>query len=551
MNARVFQLLAALFFCIFFSENVRADSRAELAHLSGLLLLTPENKELARLVQEKATLFSKENAGAIRAKENQELLKISTKSLNVHRIKTLFAECLNKSKAREIDLGQRILAAASSSEMQRDPCEILNENFGVKVLEKFNVQLKKSNEEQLKKIAFEQSQKNLVKTFVYWEQRIDKGVPSQGVFDLCRQIRCTPDEKKRFLETESEVLNQILLGSQKKTPQAVADFLNERKKTSLDNLKSHDELLLFTSTLKDKKETITKTDVIAAQNEVTGLMRSQLRSVRNMDLKDLVKTNPAALGQILLDHPDWTPTVCEAIRQISDGEESQATWNEVYFWGGIVVGSALLVTGIGAGVGAVVLSGTAVATTLTTVATVSAIAGTAVGVGDAVYSSGRAISSGLEARSLRASVVSGNGDAKTSAEAQAKVDQAWSELTSAGIGAVSVVPFGTVWKAMSRSAMAARAGGAGQVAKMTVAEQEEAIRKMTQMINEIKDPDIEKILARVKSQIPEEEYGSFLGQLANESDAARKQVLALMKLHPEKVSEAIKKGSQATAEVCL
>lgn len=548
MDQGIFRLFISFVFC--FSCKAWADSHSELAHVAGLLLLTPENKELAATVQVRAEQFLKAHTQDLQTKENQDLLKLSTKALNVHRIQNLFSECLNKSKNRENDLGQRILAAARSGEMQRDPCDILHENFGVKVLEKFNVQLKKSSEEQLKNLAIRQSQKNLAQTFVYWEHRIDKGTAVQNMNELCNQISCSEDEKKQLIQVENEVLKQFLPSDRKKSSQSVAEYLNERKKTSLENLKSQDELLLFTSALKDKKS-ISAIDVIKAQSEVTGLMKDQLKAIRSMDLKELVKTNPAALGQILLNNPEWTPFVCESIHQITNNEESQATWNQVYFWGGLVVGGTLLVTGIGAGVGAVVLSGSAMAGTLTTVATVSAIAGATLGLTDTVYSGGKSYLAAQEAASLRASTISRNGDTKSIQEAQAKVDEAWNELTSAGIGAASVVPFGSLWRAMSKAAQATRAGGVSQIARMTAAEDEAAIRSLSQTIKEITDPDIEKILIKAKSQVTEEEYGSFLGQLSQLAPETRAKILELMKTKPEKVSEAIKKGSKAGAEVCL
>jgi hypothetical protein len=533
-----------------FAQAAQVDSRDQLIHATGLLLTTPGNAEVAKNVLSKTTEMLRDHAVDFKTPENQEALRLSAQALNVHKIKSLFDKCINNN-SRAKDLGQRVVESASQAKLEVDPCRFFKNPTELKTLDKFDQQLAKHMESRVQELALVQSQKNFARTYAYWERRIDNGTETQTLSDVCKKIDCSFKEKKNLKNAEDEFLSRWPQSERKKNPEDIAKILNEKLKIAPDkrDLKSQDELLLFTKTLKDKK-TISKKDILDAQTEVKGLLEGQIQSVRNMNLKELVKTNPAALGKVLLERPELTAIICNTINQIAETEEDEATWNKVYLWGGLIVGGALLVTGIGAGVGAVVLSGTAMAGTLVTVATASAIAGTAIGVGDTLYSGNKSIQASNEALALRASFISRNGDQKTSVEADAKMEEAWDELTYAGIGAVSIIPFGTIWKVMSKTAQVSRVGSLAKVESMAMKDKTEAIKSLGKTIRELNDPQMEKILINARSQVTDEEYGSFLGQLSQLTEEQRLLVMTRMKAHPDKVSEAIRKGAEKGKELC-
>jgi hypothetical protein len=532
-----------------FAQAAQVDSRDQLIHATGLLLTTPGNAEVAQNVLSKTKEMLRDHAADFKSPENQEALRLSAQALNVHKIKSLFDKCIN-SNSRAKDLSQRVVESASQAKLEVDPCRFFKNPTELKTLDKFDQQLAKHMESRVQELALVQSQKNFARTYAYWERRIDNGTETQTLSDVCKKIDCSFKEKKNLKNAEDEFLSRWPQSERKKNPEDIAKILNEKLKIAPENrdLKSQDELLLFTKTLKDKK-VISKKDVLDAQTEVKGLLEGQIQSVRNMNLKELVKTNPAALGKVLLERPELTAIVCNTINQIAETEEDEATWNEVYLWGGIIVGGVLLATGVGAGIGAFVLSGTAAAT-LVTVATASAIAGTAIGVGETIYSGNKSLQASNEALALRASLISRNGDKQTSVEVDEKMEEAWSELTSAGIGAVSIIPFGTIWKVMNKTAQVSRVGSLAKVESMAMKDKTEAVKSLGKTIRELNDPQMEKILINARSQVTDEEYGSFLGQLSQLKPDQRLLVMTRMKAHPDKVSEAIRKGAEKGKELC-
>lgn len=533
-----------------FAEVRQLDSRDQLIHVTGLLLTTPGNNEVAKNVLQRTKEMIRDHASDFNKYENQEVLRLSAQALNVHKIKNLFDKCINNNP-RAKDLSQRVVESATQEKIQVDPCRFFNDSSELKALDTFDRQIAKHMETRVQELALDQTQKNFARTYAYWERRIDQGTKTQTLDDVCKKINCSAREKINFKNAEDEFLNKWPESERKKNPKDVARLLNEKLKFPPEKreLKSQDELLLFTETLKEKKK-ISKSDVLAAQKEVKGLLENQMQSVRSMNLKELVKTNPAALGQVLLERPELTPVICNTINQIAQDEENQATWDSVYLWGGLIVGGALLITGIGAGIGAVVLSGTMMAGTLVTVATASAIAGTAIGVGDALYSGNKSYQASNEALALRASLISQSGDQKTAMEADAKMEEAWSELASAGIGAASIVPFGSIWKVMNKTAQVSRAGSLAKMEQMAIKDKTEAIKSLGQTIRELKDPQMEKILINSRANVTDAEYGSFLGHLSQLTAEQRLLVMTRMKAHPDKVSEAIRKGAQKGKEIC-
>jgi hypothetical protein len=190
------------------------------------------------------------------------------------------------------------------------------------------------------------------------------------------------------------------------------------------------------------------------------------------------------------------------------------------------------------------------ASTLVTVASVTALAGTTLGVVDSLYSGNQYLQKSQEAIALRASALSHNGDLQTDRESKERLDEAWSDLTSAGISAVTILPFGSIWRVMSKSAQVSKIGSVARLGELSAKEEAQALKNLSQTIRELNNPQLEKILVNARSQVSAEDYGSFIGQLSQLSKEQREIVIEKMLLHPNKVSEAMIKGAKAGREAC-
>ncbi len=528
-------------------SSTTLSPKEELAHLNGLLITSPANIEVAKRLRELSQNFR------ARSPEDKDLLTLSAKTLSIHRIKLLFDKCITDKEIGK-SLGARILLGSFQSESAADPCAAILESSELKVLNKLNNQLTQKQIEDAKSLLLSQSQKNLAKTYLYWERRIDNGETPKGLEKVCANIKCNDAEKALYQKTESEVLAKWPTDEQGKKPEEIAEFLSQRAKAPKKELKSQEELLLFTKTLKDKKA-VSKEEVLAAQKEVKDLVADQMISIRSLNLGDLVRTNPAAVGQILLDHPEFSGTICNTINQVASDTKSDQAFKKVYFWGGLVVGGALLLTGIGAVAGSMVL-GASWATTLTVMAAVSAIGGTAQGIAEATYATSNAYKASNEALAFQASFLSQNGDRESNEESQKQIDEAKDQLISAGLSAGSVLPYGSIWNFMRKSAQAALVTKGARAAKvsqltneslegaeslLTTEQKLSVLTNLTQTIREIKDAALENIFASVRVHLSEASYGTFLGMLSQLNPEVRKKIFTAIKENPDKLTDAISK----------
>jgi hypothetical protein len=171
---------------LLFNNVFAAENNLEnLNHFSGLLLTSPNNSEVASKLNAIA-LNAAKNPGA-----NLESLKTAKAALNIHKIKKTFDNCLNSSEGSK-KLGSRIIDLAKSSSLEERPCFIQNDseesqlkNLG-KVSKKINDELKNFISDE----ARVQSQKNLIRTYVYWDQRIEAKEKNESVKEVCKKIKC-------------------------------------------------------------------------------------------------------------------------------------------------------------------------------------------------------------------------------------------------------------------------------------------------------------------------------------------------------------------------
>jgi hypothetical protein len=77
---------------------------------------------------------------------------------------------------------------------------------------------------------------------------------------------------------------------------------------------------------------------------------------RNEELKDLFQANPGALGRLLSKDPSYARYACEISVAIANDADNTAFWDKVWMGAGFVIGGALIVTGVGSGLGAATLA---------------------------------------------------------------------------------------------------------------------------------------------------------------------------------------------------
>lgn len=162
----------------------------------------------------------------------------------------------------------------------------------------------------------------------------------------------------------------------------------------------------------------------------------------------------------------------------------------------------------------------------------------------------RAYNAAEEALSLRASFLSSNGDEETSKEIKAKEEVEKEQLISAGISAVSIIPFGAIWKFMGKGAQAAKLGSLARVGQISAEENVEAIAKLRTTINALNKPDVEKVLSKVVKEVSEEDYGTFIGHLSDVTPEIRERIITGIKNNPSKAKAAITEGAEAARRTC-
>lgn len=317
------------------------------------------------------------------------------------------------------------------------------------------------------------------------------------------------------------------------------------------------ELLLYTQTLSKRKDKsyIGQKDVQKALQEVNGELDKHAAYLKEMmgensdeALQNLVVSNPGAVAEFLMQNPDSVSMICQTLQKYDQQAFRKATIDKAVFWGGLVVGGVLLATGIGAGIGAMVVTSATAAGTLTTVAAGAAIAGTVSAGGEALYASSKAHDNFVEAQTFRSA---GFAEANVSAfgKADRATDKAYGELAEAGFSAATILPFGTGLKMMKNAAMASKLGSFAKVAKEGASVEQASIKSLASSLKEISsDKDVLKALEKSQSQVSSDEMGMFLGYLSDLPAAERKQALELIKQRPEKVSQAIRES--ATSGVC-
>lgn len=318
------------------------------------------------------------------------------------------------------------------------------------------------------------------------------------------------------------------------------------------------ELLLYTKAIQNRKnkELVGLADVKNAFLEVQTELKNHenyLNTVASQEsgkaLESLLVTNPAASAEFLIENPESLNLICKILQDYDTQIKHKESLNSALFWGGLVIGGTLLVTGIGAGVGAVILSGTTAAGTLTAVAAGSALAGTMNAAGETIYSSSKTFNLYSEAQNIRSAAFSEGFPRGSLSKAEQTKAQAYSELATAGFSAVSLIPFGSGFKAIKSVAQASRIGGASKVLSEGAKIESEVVGAIALALKEVSSDDaVLKTLEKAQKTVSSEEMTTFLGYFSDLPASERTKVLALIKNHPDKVPEALR--NSAKKEVC-
>lgn len=132
-------------------------------------------------------------------------------------------------------------------------------------------------------------------------------------------------------------------------------------------------------------------------------------------MNDLVKINPFAAGQLVLEEPQYANLLCDAINRVNKSDVDDKNFDKYFTIGSAVLGGALILTGVGTVAGAYIVTGSlsagiAAGTMGGTILGYSALAGTAVELASLGYQANRANNFWDEAQKLEAAYLTHNGD---------------------------------------------------------------------------------------------------------------------------------------------
>ncbi len=259
-----------------------------------------------------------------------------------------------------------------------------------------------------------------------------------------------------------------------------------------------------------------------ANSTLFGPDSENIKKQRENDLKKLIKTNPSAVGQILAKNPAYSKTVCSLINQINTEDISDDKWNKAFMWGGVIVGGALLVTGIGSAVGAGILAGTASGLALSSIATGAFWTATAFGVYEAGRYSKKALDYHNELIRTQNAFLSGSGDHYSMLEARDLLLNFEKERLSAFVAlGFSAVDLGS----LSNIAKIGSIGAKGVKSALSAKE----MKSLTSVYKKISNtPKLANLIIQGtqemgKKSIPK--INEFLEKLAAIGDSSRKMIL--------------------------
>ncbi|MGZ3769856.1 MAG: tolA protein [Bdellovibrio sp.] len=323
-----------------------------------------------------------------------------------------------------------------------------------------------------------------------------------------------------------------------------------------DDKPPHDgkELLLYTQAIQRRKHRsyVGTADVEKAFSEVQSELKNHEEYLQSVSketpeeaLQKLIVSNPAATAQFLMESPESFNIICKALTSYDFKAKRQQLRDKAIFWGGLVVGGALLLSGGMAGAAFLVPEIGGAASTLTAVAARTAVAGTVTSTGENLYESSKAYQSYIEAKNIRASSFAEDLSVNSIKHANKAEQEAYADLAEAGFATATIVPFGSGFNVMKKTVQRARSNSFGKIAKDANKIEAESIKLVALTLKEISaDKEALKVLEESAKKVNPDEMGSFLGYLSDFSSEQKKHILELIKQKPQKASEAIRESSR-------
>jgi hypothetical protein len=257
---------------------------------------------------------------------------------------------------------------------------------------------------------------------------------------------------------------------------------------------------------------------------------------------ELVKTNPIAAGQLVIQHPEYTGLLCDSINKVNENDKFDDEFDKYFTVGAAVLGGALLLTGIGTVAGAYLLTGSvsagvAVGTVGGTVLGYSALAASAVEIASAGYFGKKAYDHYQEMNQLEAAFMTQNGDTQSILESKNALIEFKEARMTAGISLASV------------GLSLANAGRFFNILKFNQSKVgPDEIKAATKIMNYLSQSQIAKKIKEVSSMMTNpaiEKIDLFFSQLAKVSEINRVKFLEYLSnksTTPQKIKEVIEEA---------
>lgn len=272
-----------------------------------------------------------------------------------------------------------------------------------------------------------------------------------------------------------------------------------------------------------------------------GWDKNEITSSRKDDIRKLIKTNPAAVGQVLMENPGYANIVCDAINSIDDEDKSDEKWDSVFMIGGLIVAGVMIIGG-----GACVLLSFGLCTPLAGASIAGGLTiGTAVTAGvlvaggiEAAYWSKRTYENYNEYRDLENAVFTNNMDEEFGVEA---VQEAYGAFKDARFNALMALPavllpgLGKLTSIGKGTKFAALLKGMGSGAKVKY------MNTMTKFYNMLgKSPKLQKMVsALIKSgKLPAAKIHDFFAMLSQGKKGLNAKFLTWVSNKLDKIDDA-------------
>jgi hypothetical protein len=310
-----------------------------------------------------------------------------------------------------------------------------------------------------------------------------------------------------------------------------------------------------------KHNRVTSEDVKESIKEVEVKMMDQAHDTINMtfnatkakgkldfkdsDIDDLVKINPFAAGQVVLHNPQYAGLMCDAINDINKNDVDDANFDKYFTVGAAVLGGALLLTGVGTIAGAYLITGSltagvAAGTIGGSILGYTAMAGTAMELGNLSYYSKKSYDNYLEMNQLESSYLTQNADAEAVLEAKNALVEFKDARFSAGLSlmntGLNLLAFGSFFNILKTSN--------AKISPEEIKAASKIMKYLSDTATAKKLKDVAKILGSKGTQ----KLDMFLLALAKVGEKNRIKFLELLadkKITPEKIKEIIEASLDA------